>query len=164
MLMDVALQDQADAAREFLGGLMQRFGLETRLSASTSEEDDRVDVRIDGDNLGLLIGPKGSTLLALQDLTRAYVQHRTKARNGRVYVDVASYRQKRTQALAAFVRKVAADVVASGRPVALEPMSAPDRKVIHDAAAEIPGIATRSEGEDESRHVIIGPAEAVEGD
>ena len=161
MLMDVALQDQADAAREFLSGLMQRFGLETRLSASTSDEDDRVDVRVDGDNLGLLIGPKGSTLLALQDLTRAYVQHRTKARNGRMYVDVASYRQKRAQALASFVKKVAADVIASSHPVTLEPMSAADRKVIHDTAAEIPGITTRSEGEDESRHVVIGPAGAI---
>ena len=164
MLMDVALQDQADAAREFLSGLMQRFGLETRLSASTSDEDDRVDVRVDGDNLGLLIGPKGSTLLALQDLTRAYVQHRTKARNGRMYVDVASYRQKRAQALASFVKKVAADVIASSHPVTLEPMSAADRKVIHDTAAEIPGITTRSEGEDESRHVVIGPAGPIGGD
>lgn len=161
--MDVALQDQADAAQRFLDGLLREFGLEARISAASDDGDERVDLKVEGANLGLLIGPKGSTLLAIQDLTRSYVQQHTKARNGRVFVDVAGYREKRAEALAGFVHKVAGDVVASGKPVALEPMSAPDRKIIHDTAAEIPGIETRSEGEDERRHVIISPrAETAE--
>lgn len=157
-LMDVALQDQAEVARDFLSGLLARFGVEAQLGVTTSEEDERVELRVDGDNLGLLIGPKGSTLLAIQDLTRTYVQHRTSARNGRIHVDVAGYREKRAVALAAFVRKVAEDVTSSGKAVALEPMSAPDRKIVHDTAAQIGGLVTRSEGEDERRHVVLLPA------
>lgn len=157
-LMDVALQDQAEVARDFLSGLLARFGVDAQLGVTTSEEDERVELRVDGDNLGLLIGPKGSTLLAIQDLTRTYVQHRTSARNGRIHVDVAGYREKRAVALAAFVRKVAEDVTSSGKAVALEPMSAPDRKIVHDTAAQIGGLVTRSEGEDERRHVVLLPA------
>lgn len=157
-LMDVALQDQAEVARDFLSGLLARFGVDAQLGVTTSEEDERVELRVDGDNLGLLIGPKGATLLAIQDLTRTYVQHRTSARNGRIHVDVAGYREKRAVALAAFVRKVAEDVTNSGKAVALEPMSAPDRKIVHDTAAQIGGLVTRSEGEDERRHVVLLPA------
>lgn len=156
--MDVAMQEQAEIARDFLDGLLTRFGVEARLDVTASEEDERVDLNVAGDNLGLLIGPKGSTLLAIQDLTRTFVQHRTNARNGRIHVDVAGYREKRAQALAAFVHKVADDVVRSGKPVALEPMAPPDRKIVHDTAAQVPGVATRSEGEDDRRHVVLLPA------
>lgn len=157
-LMDVALDQQADVASTFVTGLLERFGSSAQLTVTTSEEEDRIEIRVDGDNLGLLIGPKGSTLLAIQDLTRTFVQHRTSARNGRIHVDVSGYREKRSRALATFAEKIASDVLRTGRPVALEPMSSPDRKVVHDTVARIAGVESRSEGEDERRHVVLSLA------
>jgi spoIIIJ-associated protein len=139
-----------------------------RPTIAIAEEEDRVEIHLDGDNLGILIGPKGATLLAIQDLTRTFVQHRTGARNGRLHLDIARYREKRSKALAAFADKVAREVLTTGRTVALEPMSSPDRKVVHDTVAQISGVESRSEGEDDRRHVVLSrqenpttPAEAV---
>jgi spoIIIJ-associated protein len=160
-LMDVALEDQGHVAERFLRGLLDVFGVEGRISLRSDPDDDRIDVRIDGDGLGMLIGPKGNTLLAVQELTRTVVQHHTSARNGRLYVDVAGYREKRAAALAEFTRKVAADVIRSGHPVALEPMNAADRKLVHDTVTSIDGVTTHSVGEDERRHVVIAPAVAM---
>ncbi len=154
-LMDVALDQQAEMASTFLRGLLDHFGATAHLTVTTADDDERIDIRVDGDNLGILIGPKGSTLLAIQDLTRTFVQHRTSARNGRIHLDISGYRDKRSKALAAFTEKVAAEVLTTGRAVALEPMSPPDRKVVHDTVGRIVGVESRSEGEDDRRHVVI---------
>jgi spoIIIJ-associated protein len=155
-LMDVALDEQGKVAEQFLAGLLDSFGAEARISV-TIPDDDTLDIQVTGTDLGLLIGPKGSTLLAIQDLTRTVVQRRTNAGNGRIFIDVSGYRQRRNEALTRFAHKVAADVVASQTRVAMEPMSAPDRKTVHDAITEIEGVATISEGEDTQRHVVVLP-------
>jgi spoIIIJ-associated protein len=154
--MDVALDEQGDVATAFLTGLVERFGLTAEIDVQ-QPDDDTLNIALSGGDLGLLIGPKGATLLSIQDLTRTVVQRQTGAGNGRIYVDVSGYRQKRGEALARFTTKIAADVVASQQRVALEPMSAPDRKVVHDTATAIDGITTLSEGEDPRRRVVIIP-------
>src|SRR5947208_4659243 len=106
---------------------------------------DLVVVVLMGDNLGLLVGPKGATLNAIEELVRTVVQRQTDGHGVRINVDVAGYRAKRREALEDFTRGIAEKVVDSGRAQALEPMSALDRKVVHDAAAEIDGVATESE-------------------
>ena len=104
------------------------------------------------------MGPKGSTLAALQDVTRTVVQRNFPSRTDRILVDVAGYREKRAAALQKFSHQVAAEVIESGSERALEPMSPADRKVVHDAVNEIDGIvATRSEGEDPARYIVIAP-------
>ena len=75
----------------------------------------------------------------------------------RLRVDVGGYRERRREALAKFATKVAAQVVDSGEPASLEPMSAADRKVVHDAVNDIDGVQTSSEGEDPRRRVVISP-------
>lgn len=157
--VDVPLEEQGEVAREFLAGLIQEFGLTAQVVATVGEED-TVDVDITGEGLGLLIGPKGATLLALQDLTRSAVQQKTSAGNGRIHVDVSGYRQKRSEALARFANEVAETVKSSGVRQALEPMSAVDRKVIHDALTDVEGVSTISEGEDARRRVVIVPTSA----
>jgi spoIIIJ-associated protein len=157
--VDVPLEEQGEVAREFLAGLIQEFGLTAQVVATVGEED-TVDVDITGEGLGLLIGPKGATLLALQDLTRSAVQQKTSAGNGRIHVDVSGYRQKRSEALARFANEVAETVKSSGVRQALEPMSAVDRKVIHDALTDVEGVSTISEGEDARRRVVIVPTPA----
>ena len=157
--VDVPLEEQAQVAQEFLAGLIEEFGLTAQIAATVGEED-VIDVTVNGADLGMLIGPKGSTLLALQDLTRSAVQQKTSAGNGRLNVDVAGYRQKRSEALARFALQVAESVKASGVRQALEPMSAVDRKVVHDALTGVEGVATVSEGEDAQRRVVVVPTSA----
>ncbi len=156
--MDVALDEQGRVAEEFLTGLVDAFGLAASISTS-QPDDDTVELDLEGSDLGLLIGPKGATLLAIQELTRTAVIRKTNAGNGRIHVDVGGYRRKRSEALARFAHKVAGDVVSSGQRIALEPMSAADRKVVHDALTEVDGVQTVSEGEDPRRRVIVVPAD-----
>jgi spoIIIJ-associated protein len=152
---DVSIEEQAAAAKEFAAGLVDAFELEASVDVTVG--DDAVDVAIEGTDLGILVGPKGSTLQAIEELTRAVVQHATSGQSARIHVDVAGYRERRREALAAFTRKLADEVRASGEERALEPMSAPDRKVVHDTVAELEGVSTASEGEDPRRRVVIRP-------
>jgi spoIIIJ-associated protein len=153
---DVPIEEQAAAAERFTQGLVDAFDLGAR--AKSVIDDDVVVVEVTGDNLGLLVGPKGATLHAIEELVRTVVQRQTDGHGARIHVDVAGYRAKRRAALAEFTRNLAEKVLETGRPQALEPMSASDRKVVHDTAAEIDGITTVSEGEDPRRRVVLRPA------
>src|SRR3954454_3520634 len=152
---DVPIEEQAAAAETFTQGLVDTFDLRAR--AQSGSDDDVVVVEVTGDNLGLLVGPKGATLHAIEELVRTVVQRQTDGHGVRIHVDVAGYRAKRREALAEFTRSLAEKVVETGRVQALEPMSASDRKVVHDTAAEIDGVATESEGEDPRRRVVLRP-------
>jgi spoIIIJ-associated protein len=148
--------DEVEVAEEFLTGLLDVFGVRYELHRRDLE-DDLVEVGVVGDDLGLLIGPRGQSLAAVQELTRTVIQRRSRGRPGRVVVDVAGYRQARRDALARFAREAAEQVVASGVARVLEPMPPPDRKVVHDAVNPIPGVRTTSEGEEPRRRVVIVP-------
>jgi spoIIIJ-associated protein len=126
--------------------------------AVTDDGDDTIDVAVTGDDLGVLIGLKGATLQAIQELAKTAVQRRTPGRTARLHVDVAGYRAKRKDALERFTHHVAEQVKSSGTRRALEPMNAADRKIVHDTANEIEGVTTTSEGEEPRRRVVILPA------
>jgi spoIIIJ-associated protein len=143
------------AAVSFLEGLVEAFGLEG--TVSLHDVDGEMEVRVDGGELGLLVGPRGTTLLAVQDITRVASQRRLGDHDTRLRVDVAGYREKRREALGRFAQKIAAEVAASGEEHALEPMPSADRKVIHDTLADHEAVVTRSEGDDPHRHVVIAP-------
>lgn len=151
---DLDAGSQAAIVEEFLGGLVRTFGVEG--TVATSIENEVIQVEVSGEDLGLLIGPKGTTLNAVQELARTVVQRKANSPN-RLRVDVGGYRERRREALARFTRQVAAEVARDGTPKALEPMSAADRKVVHDTANEIDGVSTRSEGEEPRRWVVITP-------
>lgn len=153
---EVPLDEQGAEAADFLNGLLDRLGLSAEVSSEVLDQDN-VEVRVDGEDLGLLIGPRGNTLAALQEITRTVIQRRLGAHNGRLLVDVAGYRQKRKAALERFTREVAEQVKATGQRRVLEPMSPPDRKVVHDTVNTIEGLATTSEGEEPRRRVVILP-------
>jgi spoIIIJ-associated protein len=153
---DVPLEEQAAEASAFLSGLVDRMGLRAEVSSQVLDEDN-VEVRVDGEELGILVGPRGNTLSSLQELTRTVVQRRLGAHNGRLLVDVAGYRQKRKVALERFTREVAEQVKSTGERRVLEPMSPPDRKVVHDTVNTIDGLTTTSEGEEPRRRVVIMP-------
>ena len=153
----LTLEQQGEAAQQFLSGLVQEFGLDATVSFSEVDEE-TVQVAATGDDLGLLVGPRGATLSAVQDLTRTFVQRQSENRTDRILVDVGGYREKRNAALRRFAEGIADEVKSSGDERALEPMSPADRKVIHDAVNEIDGVETRSDGMEPTRYVVIAPA------
>jgi spoIIIJ-associated protein len=158
----LSLQEQGESAREFIEGLIDELGLEATVSLREVDSE-TVEVVVDGQELGILVGRGGATLSALQELARTVVQSRTAGPTERILVDVAGYRAKRAEALQRFTRQVAEEVIASGREQAMEPMLAPDRKVVHDTVGDIEGVGTRSEGEEPRRYVVISPQVAVIG-
>jgi spoIIIJ-associated protein len=149
-------QQVGEEAVSFVEGLVEAFGL-TGTTTLTRVDDD-LEVRVDGDDLGLLVGPRGQTLQAVQELTRVAAQRRLGDHDTRLRVDVAGYRERRREALSRFAAQVAADVVAEQAPRSLEPMSSADRKVIHDVLSVHEGVVTRSVGEDPQRRIVIEPA------
>ncbi len=152
----LTLEQQGAAAQEFLAGLIREFGLDATVEFSEVDEE-TVRVAAVGDDLGLLVGPRGATLAAVQDLTRTFVQRQSENRTDRILVDVGGYREKRNAALGRFAEGIVAEVKSSGEERALEPMSPADRKVIHDTVNEIDGVETRSDGMEPSRYVVISP-------
>lgn len=154
---ELSLEEQGESARDFLEGLVGLLGLSATVTAGVVDES-TVQVSIDGPEMGILIGPGGGTLAALQELARTVVQQRTGGRSERILVDVAGYRAKRAAALQRFTKQVAEEVLSSSSERALEPMSASDRKVVHDAVNEIEGVVTRSVGEEPRRYIVVAPA------
>jgi spoIIIJ-associated protein len=157
MAEGMTLEEQGEVAKKFLEGLLGEFGFEATV-ATKLVDDETVEISATGNDLGLLVGPRGSTLAALQDVTRTVVQRHCPSRTDRILVDVAGYRERRAAALQRFSQQVATEVIETGTEKALEPMSPADRKIVHDSVNAIDGVVTRSEGEDARRHVVIAPA------
>jgi spoIIIJ-associated protein len=151
-----SLAEEAEVAKAFLEGLLEAFDLEGEVGSEELDEE-TVEVAVTGNDLGLLIGPKGQTLTSIQELTRTVVQRKLGARSGRLLVDVAEYRKARRAALERFATDVAGKVRAAGVATALEAMNPADRKVVHDTVNGIDGVTTTSEGEEPNRRVVILP-------
>jgi spoIIIJ-associated protein len=141
------------AAVAFVEGLVDAFGLSGTTELASVENE--FEVSVAGDDLGLLIGPGGRTLAAVQDLARVAAQRRLGDHETRLRVDVAGYRERRRAALERFARTVASQVVETGNALALEPMPSADRKIIHDVLATIDGVGSHSEGDDPTRRVVV---------
>ena len=156
-MSETELAAQGEVVRGFLLDLLDAFGLDGDVAATPAEEG-AIELDVTGADLGLLIGPKGQTLQAVQELSRSVLQRQHPGEvHARIRIDVGGYRQRRRAALERFVQQVAADVKSSGVQKALEPMAPPDRKVVHDTVNEIEGVHTVSEGEDSRRRVVIIP-------
>ncbi len=151
----VSAAQVGEAASEFVRGLVDAFGVDGETSVAELDTD-TLEVRVEGADLGLLVGPKGATLSAVQELTRTVTSRvEPGGRNVRIHVDVAGYRARRREALERFTRQVAEQVLETGTTTAMEPMSAADRKVVHDTANAIAGVHTTSEGEEPRRRVVL---------
>lgn len=149
------LDDQADAAEDFLNGLLDVLDMDGEAEADI--EDDMVLVDLTGPDMALLIGRHGTTLEALQELVRAAVQHQTASRV-RLTLDIDGYRARQQQILERRVRGLAAQVRKDRTAIALEPMTSYERRLVHTALAEFEGVSTTSEGEEPDRKVVIRPA------
>ena len=157
-LADLDLAQQTEIVAEVVRGVIGALG--DAATVSTRQiDDDTTEVSITGEQLGFLVGPRGRTLTALNEVSRSVVLRRgNTAPSARVHIDVAGYRQRRRDALTAFCANTADQVRETGLPHAFEPMGSVDRKIIHDAVGELEGVTSISEGEDNDRRVVIVPA------
>ncbi len=156
---EMDLEAQRIAVEGFLTELLVAFGRSDATVTVEVGEDEALEASVEGSELGLLVGQKGVTLTAVQELVRSMVQRRFVGQpHARVRVDVAGYRARRKEALARFATTIAESVKESGVAKALDPMGSADRKVVHDTINDIDGVETVSEGEDAARRVVIRPA------
>jgi spoIIIJ-associated protein len=120
------------------------------------EDDERIAASVDGDDLGLLIGRRGQTIDAVQLLCYR-VAFRGRGDRKRVSVDAAGYRERRRETVERQADRAAERALETGKEIELEPMSATERKIVHDRLAERSGLETFSEGEEPERCVIVAP-------
>src|SRR3954454_18229020 len=144
----------ADRVREVLENVGEALGLEA--TVHVEESDEGIRGVLEGDDLGLFIGRHGQTIDAVQHLAFK-VANRDSARGGpRVVVDAAGYRARREQLLHRQADQAAADAITGGRPVALDAMSATERKVVHEHLKDRDDVDTYSEGPEPDRHLVVG--------
>lgn len=152
---DVDLEEQADAVADFVEELLGFMGVDA--IAEPAMEGSRMYVDVlegsDEDN-SMLIGRHGQTLDAIQELARQVVGRRLDDRI-RVLIDVEDYRKRRAAKLVEMATEAAERALDSAEPQELEPMDALERKIVHDAVAEIDGVGSASRGEDPDRFVVI---------
>ena len=150
-------EDDSDAAallRELVERITAAIGAAGRVVVEEDEESLRATVA--GHDLGVLIGRHGQTIDAVQYLASAFV-----FRSGvdkRVVVDAAGYRSRRQATLETLARRAARQAADRGEPVALEPMTAPERRIVHETLKDDPAVETGSEGAEPYRHVVVVPA------
>ena len=145
--------EKAQEITAFLTGLLQHMNSEAAVKVYLDEEG-RYKVVLEGEKLGQLIGRRGETLDAIQQLTN-YSVNRGNDKRVRVHVDAENYRLKREQSLEHLAQKVAAKVLKYRRNVTLEPMNAYERHVIHTALQNVEGVTTYSMGTEPNRRVIV---------
>jgi spoIIIJ-associated protein len=152
------VEEQADAVADFIEELLDRMGIDAIAEPTTHAGHVYVDI-VDGpeDDMALLIGRHGQTLDAIQELARTAVGRRLDQRI-RVLIDVEDYRKRQDDDLMERAREVAERVADSGREESFDPMNAYERKLVHDAVAEVDGVESVSEGTDPERFVVVRPA------
>ncbi|HKF14643.1 MAG TPA: RNA-binding cell elongation regulator Jag/EloR [Gaiellaceae bacterium] len=143
-------------ARELVERITAALGVECRIDVS--EADDTITVSCTGRDLGVLIGRHGQTIDAVQYLANAIAFRAHGDGRKEVVVDAAGYQARRRELLESLAQRTAERVRRSGEAVALEPMSATERKIVHTRLADAEGIETSSEGSEPTRYVVVRPA------
>ena len=151
-------EDETELAakvREILERTTQGLGIRCRVELV--EDDESITASLSGSNLGLLIGKHGQTIDAIQYLVNAIVWRKWPDDRKEVVVDAAGYRDRRRSALEALAVRSAEEALVSHSPVALEPMTAVERKIVHLRLKEFEGVETSSDGTEPNRAVVITP-------
>jgi spoIIIJ-associated protein len=147
--------DRADRVREVLEQVSDALGLDA--DVRVDEDDERILGVLEGDDLGLFIGRHGQTIDAVQHLAFKIANRDTPRGGVRVVVDAAGYRARREQLLHRQADQAAADAINGRRPVALDAMSATERKVVHERLKDRDDVETYSEGTEPDRHLVVAP-------
>jgi spoIIIJ-associated protein len=150
--------EPGERVRAVVGRIVHALGL--RATVDIEESDDEIRATVNGDELGLLIGKHGATIDAVQHLAFRAAFRGREARK-QVTVDAAGYRDRREAALQRMADRAAAEALRYDRAVELEPMRAPERKIVHTYLSERTDVATHSEGDEPDRRLVISPARAL---
>ncbi len=143
-----------ERVRDLVEEILDALDLDAEVEVEAAGEE--IDVRVEGDDLGAFIGRHGSTIDAVQHL--AYkIAGGGKASGPRVNIDAAGYRERRREVLERQAEEAAERVERTGQPVALDAMSAIERKVVHEHLKERGGVETFSEGQEPDRHLVVAP-------
>lgn len=148
-------QEPDQIAEDFLADVIKLMGLENIKLKSTKEKN-IINVDLEGDEIGFIIGKRGETLDALQYLA-CLVTNRVDSSYSRVYINIGDYREKREKTLENLGRRLAIKASKTGKKSVLEPMNPYERRIIHTAVQKINGAVSYSEGESIYRHVVIAP-------
>ncbi len=157
VVLTAPLSNLPTLSKLILDNLLRNMKVQASSSirATREEEEGTVELEIEGEDSGLLIGRRGETLRALQYVTNLLVGRRAE---GRVVLDVEGYRERRYSALRTLAARVAERVASTGQSVTLEPMAANERRVIHLALSNNPRVVTESTGMGEARKITVSPA------
>ena len=145
--------DYETRIRAFLSGLLEQMGVQAEITVGQRTENG-IPVTLDGPKLGAVIGHRGETLDAIQQLTN-YAVNRGRAHRVRIHIDAENYRAKREESLRRLASKVAAKVVKYRRNITLEPMNAYERHVIHETLQDYPDVITYSTGTEPNRRTVV---------
>ncbi|WP_394940411.1 protein jag [Psychromicrobium sp. YIM B11713] len=153
------LEEEGDVAADYLEELLDIADIDGDIDIEVRNGRSYLSIVTDEQSQALnnLVGRDGEVLEALQELTRLNVLSATGHRS-RLVLDITGYRQERAGVLAKIAEDAVAQVKESGQPTALQPMGAYERKIVHDAVAEL-GFISESEGEGSARHIVISAAE-----
>lgn len=143
-----------DKAVGFLNEVFAAMNLNVVMEAVYDELDKQLEINLNGDEMGILIGKRGQTLDSLQYLV-SLVVNKDAEEYIRVKVDTENYRKRRRETLENLAKNIAYKVKRSRRPVALEPMNPYERRIIHSALQNDKYVTTHSEGEEPYRHVVV---------
>jgi spoIIIJ-associated protein len=149
-----SLDDEADAAADFVEGLLDALDLPGHLKIRIIDEEDQAEVEVIDVGGGALIGRRGQTLEAIQELLRSAMQREFQQRS-RVKIDVEGYRARRLEKLLEKAEEAIEDALDSGEPQRLEPMDVFERKAVHRLVAERDGVTSRSQGREPGRRVVV---------
>lgn len=143
-----------DAAIEFLDNVFDAMGMKVIIKTILTDENTSLDIDLEGDNMGILIGKRGQTLDSLQYLT-SLVVNKESENYVRVKIDTENYRKRRKDTLEKLAHNISYKVKRTRRPVALEPMNPYERRIIHSALQNDKYVSTHSEGDEPYRKVVI---------
>jgi spoIIIJ-associated protein len=149
------LEQEGEVAADYLEEFLDIIDADGDLDLDV--EGDRAIVAIVGERLDRLVGQSGETLDALQELTRLAV-HRETGNRSRLMLDIGGHRARRRRELTSLGEQAAQRVIESGKSERMTPMTPFERKVVHDAVADIEGVRSESEGEEPQRRVVVLPS------
>lgn len=159
-------EDVAEKASEFLLGVLERMGISADIDIK--DDSDRTVLEIQTGDTEVVIGRRGVVLDALQHLVNKAVfkdrdrdRDKEKDKTKPLVVDAGGFRDKQVERLRQLAQKMGEKALETKQIVELQPMSPHDRRIVHMAIAEIPGLSSRSEGEGEDRHILVVPATAA---
>jgi spoIIIJ-associated protein len=153
-------EGEAAVASELLTRVLATLGLDGRVEVTESEQE--VVATVSGPDLGVLIGRHGQMIDALQYLANAIAHRAVGDERRRIVIDAAGYRARRSATLESLARRSAEQASATGRRVELEPMSAVERRIVHEALKDDPEVATESEGAEPNRYVVVLPRRSAD--